>query len=442
MTPGRIIKLIRVFVCVFGVVLPPSSFAGQGLVWKDCLREAAKYHPDLISAEEVIVQAKDSQWATASGLMPQVTGNLSVSRQTSGGNTSSNQGDFISVGSSTSSKARDQYSYNLSATQLIFDDFKTVYNVKGAGQNVWAKKEVYRFTSVSIRFRLRSAFIDLLKAQAAIGLYEDIIRIRKSSYDLIKLRYESGIEHKGALMQAAANLAQAEFYLAQAHRNVVVAQRKLAKEMGLINNIDIGADGTFDIKEALSPKPDLEIITKKHPSVVQLEYQKSQAEYAVKSAISSFWPQVTGQGALGKADSNWPPANDQWNIGFAVTVPIFEGGLQLAQLAQAKSSLKQTIATEQSTHDSVITTLESSWAALLDATETVTVQEKLLLASNERSRISEAQYSIGLMTFDNWIIIEDNLVQAKKSFLDAQASALLAEAQWIQAKGETLEYED
>ena len=32
--------------------------------------------------------------------------------------------------------------------------------------------------------------------------------------------------------------------------------------------------------------------------------------------------------------------------------------------------------------------------------------------------------------------------QAKKSFLDAQASALLAEAQWIQAKGETLEYED
>ena len=44
------------------------------------------------------------------------------------------------------------------------------------------------------------------------------------------------------------------------------------------------------------------------------------------------------------------------------------------------------------------------------------------------------------MTYDNWTIIEDNLVQAKTSFLSAQDNALLAEADWIQAKGEALEY--
>ena len=45
------------------------------------------------------------------------------------------------------------------------------------------------------------------------------------------------------------------------------------------------------------------------------------------------------------------------------------------------------------------------------------------------------------MSFDNWTIIQDNLVKAKKAFLDAQANGLFAEAGWIQAKGETLEYE-
>ncbi len=65
----------------------------------------------------------------------------------------------------------------------------------------------------------------------------------------------------------------------------------------------------------------------------------------------------------------------------------------------------------------------------------------MLLATEERSKIAQAQYSIGLVTFDNWTIIEDNLVKAKNNYLDAQAAALLAEAKWIQAKGETLEYD-
>ena len=86
--------------------------------------------------------------------------------------------------------------------------------------------------------------------------------------------------------------------------------------------------------------------------------------------------------------------------------------------------------------------LEQTWAALQDSVGTVGVQKKFLDAAEERAKISEAQYSLGLIQFDNWTIIEDDLVNAKKTFLNAQANALLAEANWIQAKGETLEYAD
>ena len=68
------------------------------------------------------------------------------------------------------------------------------------------------------------------------------------------------------------------------------------------------------------------------------------------------------------------------------------------------------------------------------------MERKSLDAALERSKIAEAQYSIGFITFDNWIIIQDDLVRAKRSYLDARAAALQAEASWIQAKGETLEY--
>ena len=69
------------------------------------------------------------------------------------------------------------------------------------------------------------------------------------------------------------------------------------------------------------------------------------------------------------------------------------------------------------------------------------MQKKFLEAVNERAKIASAQYESGLISFDDWIIIENNLVTYKKSHLNAQADMLDAEAYWIQAIGGTLEYD-
>ncbi|MFH1888805.1 MAG: TolC family protein, partial [Candidatus Omnitrophota bacterium] len=130
----------------------------------------------------------------------------------------------------------------------------------------------------------------------------------------------------------------------------------------------------------------------------------------------------------------------QWDAGLSLSLPLFEGGLKTAQLEQAKALFKQYEADERSAKDAAIYILEETWAALQDTVDSVVVEEKFLEATQERSNIAEAQYSLGLIQFDNWTIIEDALVQSKKSLLNARANSLLAEANWIQAKGETLEY--
>jgi outer membrane protein TolC len=68
------------------------------------------------------------------------------------------------------------------------------------------------------------------------------------------------------------------------------------------------------------------------------------------------------------------------------------------------------------------------------------VQKEVLQAAEERAKISRVEYSNGLLTFDNWTIIEDNFAQAQTSLLATQANAFIAEAQWIQAQGGTLNY--
>ncbi len=423
------LKLIRILLVILFAGCFRNIYAAESaLTWQDCIKEAAKNHPDLIAAQESVKQSVASKQQIASALFPQITGN--VSAQTA-----------KTASSSGSSSTADTYSYGVTGTQLLFDGIKTINNVNAASQNVVASKQGFKFTSTTVRFRLRSAFIDLLKAQESLHITEEIYNIRRSNLELITLRYESGLENKGALLTTEADLADAKYGISQAKRSLEVAWRELTKEMGRTQLVHMQAKGDFKVKDTALVKPDFESLAKNNPALGQLIAQKRAAEFSLKSAYANFSPQLTGQAGANRTGDRWAPRSDQWNLGLTLSMPIFEGGLRIAQVSGARALVNQLQENERSSRDGVILTLQQSWAALQDAVENVGVQQMSLSATEERSKIAQAQYSIGFVSFDNWTIIEDNLVKAKNNFLKAQASALLAEASWIQAKGETLEYE-
>ena len=405
------------------------SSAEESLTWQDCIKEAATNHPDLIAAEEVVKGSVATKTVTASTLFPQINANLNASTSRSAG---SNNG--------TSAQTGDSYSYGLTGSQLIFDGLKTINTVKASEQNIKASQQGYRFTSTEVRLRLRTAFVNLLRAQDLIHVTEDIAKIRKDNFELITLRYQSGLEHKGALLTAEANLAQAMFEVSQAKREVELAQRQLTKEMGRKTFVPMTVNADFKVQVSVNEKPDFDVLALKNPSLLQLTAQKNAAEFSLRSTYGNFFPTLTGQAGANKAGNHWSPQGDEWNLGLTLSLPIFEGGLRLGQVSQAKALVNQLIQNERSTKDSVVVALEQTWVSLMDAIEIVGVQYKQLVATEERSKIAEAEYANGFITYDNWTIIEDNLVSAKLAYLNAQANALLAEANWIQAKGEVLEY--
>ena len=424
-------KYLKIIISVLLFNACSSSVRAEAvLTWQDCIKEAQKNHPDLISAEEAIKQSEASKKITASTLFPQINSNV-------GGSTAMTTATTSGV---KTSRATDSYTYGATGTQLLFDGLKTLNNVNAATQNIRTAQYNYRFTSTEVRLRLRTAFINLLKAQESLNITQEIYNIRRGNLELITLRYESGIEHRGALLTAEANLAAAEFEISQAKRALTVAQRELMKEMGRTQFAAVRVEGDFKVSDTALEKPDFEALAKNNPSLGKLIAQKNAAAFGIQAAKANFLPELSAQSGVSRKSDHWPPRDNQWDAGLTLSFPIFEGGLRLAEVAQAKSLFFQVEANERSTKDSITVTLEQAWAALQDAVETVEVQKKFLDAAQERSKIAEAQYSLGLVQFDNWTIIEDDLVSAKKAYLNAQTDALLAEANWIQAKGETLEY--
>lgn len=420
MNYGKIIFVVIVVLSFF----VRGAAAQDILTWQDCLREAAKNHPDLVVAHESITQSKTQKTIAASGLFPQVTASADVSTAQSekSGNTKSS-------------------SYGVSGEQLLFDGFKTANDTRSASENITVANESFRFTSSQVRLRLRTAFVDLLKAQALVKITDDIYKIRRENVQLISLRYESGTEHRGALLTAQANLSEAEFEQHRAQRDMQVAQQEITKELGRKDLSAIQVQGDFIVTEDIKQKPDLEKLADEHPSLLKAVAQKNAAAYDIKSSKGGFAPTVSLSADASKTGTDWPPGDAGSDVGLRVSLPLFEGGLRTAQLAQARSVYRQLQASERSAKDGIALGLQQSWSSLENSVENIGVQQKFLNATEERSKIAEAQYSVGLISFDNWTIIEDDLVRQKRSFLDAQANALAAQANWIEAKGETLEYE-
>ncbi len=155
-------KIFLVFILFLSVFFDKAA-AEEVLNWQDCIKEARKNHPDLISAEENVKQLEASKKITASTLFPQIDSNVSGSTAKTTTTTSG----------ITTSKTTDTYTYGVTGTQLLFDASKTINDVKAASENLKAAQFNYRFTSTEVRLRLRTAFVSLLKAQELLNITEE-----------------------------------------------------------------------------------------------------------------------------------------------------------------------------------------------------------------------------------------------------------------------------
>jgi outer membrane protein TolC len=410
---------------VFCLILSSPLHAEESLTWQQCVSEAKEAHPDLSSALALLQQAEADKRITGGALLPKLS--LGVRSEQSG---------TTAKGSSSSVS----HSYSLTAQQLLFDGHKTSSQVASSKEAIKSAQYNYNVVSADLRFALRTAFTQLLKAQDLVGLVSEIADRRQNNVRLISLRYQGGREHLGSLRQAEADLAQAQFEVAQAKRGLVLAQTILASALGRDSHHPIRVQGSFRATDLLAKKPDLALLAKNHPLFQELDARSKAARYDLDAARNAFSPELYLTSSLGRGSVDTLPFKAvDWSAGLMLSVPIYEGGTGRARVSKAMAVLSQQNAQEKSGYLQLFNTLEESWKIFQDARQLVIVKKKFLEAAQERSTIANAQYSNGIITFNDWVIIENNLVSAKKEFLNAGADLLIAEAQWIQAKGEGLD---
>jgi len=421
-----ILNSIKLFIVL--TICSVDSLSAQEAVdkmdWRDCLEETLRQQPALIAARYEVDRAISEVTRTRSALFPQISGRASYSYSKSSGD-----------------NADDSWSYSISGDQLIFDGLESWYDTGKQQQNLVATRYDYILSSAESRLSLRKAFIDLLEAQQLREITRDIVERRRQQLDMVNLRYEAGSEHKGSLLTSRANLSQAVFDLESAQRDILIAQRNLSREMGRDEFTPLDALGDLTSQPVPSVIPAFTEIAGTHPSVLKEAAYLEAAGYDLKSARAGFFPSIHGSASIGRRGDSWPPETENWSAGLSLSLPIFTGGSRIADVNIAEAALEQTRQDDRETRNDTIYYLEEAWKQLINDTGRVRVEDQFLEADLERARISEAQYATGLLSFDNWIIIEDNLVRTRKSHLGARADALRSRAEWEYRSALTIEQE-
>lgn len=385
------------------------------------IAEAASTNPDLAAARERVRVAELSKQASVSPFLPDVS--VGASYQRSGGDTN---------GVNTS--ATDAYAVNATARENLFAggvDYATYRRRQAELDAATANLDAVRAT---ISSNAKTAFARLLYAQKQVDLTLSIQTRRDENVRLVELAYEAGRENKGSYLSAQANAREAQFEVAQARRALRVAQRQVLQVMGRSAFENVVATGTL---AAIPPAGnlDLDAIAEQVPAVRAALASRQQAQYDVAIARGQFFPSLEASGNTGKAGSTWPPDNDRWSAGLSVTLPIFQGGRDFNELRSAKAAMRQSGDQSRSALEQAQVDLETAYAGLIDATDHVDVQKEFVHAATVRAEIARSQYTAGLVSYQDWDLIESDLITAQKSNLTFLRDSVIAEADWERTQG-------
>lgn len=389
------------------------------LSWRDCVRLAAENNPVILGSARTLDSARAKYLAGWNAFFPQISLTHDYSRSNS-----------LSAGYQPYSWAA-----GVGASETLFS-MKSSADIKIRSAVVEQARYAYLQDSASVRYGLLSAFLSLLHAQENVKVAENILTLRERNARMISLQYAGGRESKGNNMKAGAQAFQARADLSQAKRQALSAGMELAHRLGVQSFENLIVTGTFSAS-ALDENTDTAAIAENAPPVLLAKAALRLAEEQFFSAKSDRFPVLSASQSLNWRDRTEPPSPRYWSMGFTLSLPFLSGGPTFSHYnTQSASKLLEKARLDlDEARLAAKTELRSLLFRVSQAVDNVQVNKQLLEAAIQRHLEAEIQYVSGRMIFQNWEIVEQELVTLESNYLNSLRDASIAIAAWDKSRG-------
>jgi len=308
-------------------------------------------------------------------------------------------------------------------------------------EQYFATTEARRTAQISLVAEVATQYFALREAQEQLQLARQTLQAVQESYDLNKASFDAGQVNELDLRTAEGQVQTAMTNIATYERQLAQADNALVLLVGQPLPADLPVPRPFDAPHVLADVPaglpsDL---VERRPDILEAEHTLKAANANIGAARAAFFPTVTLTGSIGSASPGlsrlFDSGTGQWSFSPQISLPIFAGGKNLANLQVAKVSTRIEVANYEKAIQTAFREVADALIAHSSYATEVQVETAAIDTQQRRLELATARYRQGEDSYLNVLLAQQDLYGVQQSRLQAEFNSLSSRISLYQALG-------
>lgn len=324
-----------------------------------------------------------------------------------------------------------QYEANLGVTSWEIDFFGRLRSLKAqALENYLSTEATSHATQISLVSEVVSGYLTLCADKDLLKLANDTANSQRKTYDLTKQRYATNIANEQDLAQAETSLRSAEAEVYQYTRQVKQDTNALQLLLGtnvpanIVENATLLKTWNFP---ALPGGISSEVLTNR-PDIIAAEHTLKAANANIGAARAAFFPTISLTASGGSASDSLghllEGGTAAWSFVPSISVPIFDGGKNKANLDVAEISKRIEIANYEKAIQQAFKEVSDALAGQATYKHELAARMQDTAANQRYYTLANSRYQEGVDGYLNVLVAERSLFQARKTEISTRLSEI------------------
>jgi outer membrane protein, multidrug efflux system len=395
---------------------------------------------DLRTAVLNVEQTEAQYRITRSALFPSVQGSAGATRSS----TSFSTGTLGLPGLPASSLAYTSNSFTASVgvTSYELDLFGHVRSQDAqALEQYFQTAEAQRAAQVSLVGQVATQYLTLRETEELLTLTQNTLAAVKASYDLNKATFDAGASNELDFRQSEGQVETAQINVETYQRQLQEARDALQLLLGAPIPEDLPAARPFSDAGLVADVPaglPSDLLTRR-PDILEAEHALKAANANIGVARAAFFPSISLTGSVGvsstQLSSLFKAGSGTWSFGPQISLPLFAGGHNVAELDVAKVSKRLEVVAYEKAIQSAFREVADALVDVDSYARQITLEQALIETEQRRLDLATLRYRQGEDTYLNELAAQQDLYSAQQGLLQAQFNRLSSKVSLYQALG-------
>jgi outer membrane protein TolC len=350
-----------------------------------------------------------------------------------------------------STPPNNNWNSDIQIVQGIYEGGKLIAAIQAASATKKQSIAQYQTQVADTLLAVRLAYYDVLLAAQQITVNEASVKLLQKELDDQQRRFDAGTVPHFNVLRAEVALANAKPNLFHATSQYRVSKNVLANLLGynlpreVLENIPLNLTDTFDITSWNMILPDaIQQALERRTELADLREQVVLQNLNIVNAKSGYKPTVQAFAGYTWNNSQFTDPNDLsytihgWNVGGQLTWALFDGGLTIGKVQQAKALYKKSQTELEDRSRQIELDVRTAYSDFLEAKEVLDSQTKVQEQAEEALREANARFDAGTGTQLDVLDAETSLTQARTTQVQALHDYATARARLERAIGAEL----